>query len=155
MNEKIKSWIHEACLANNVPEYSKKITYSFSDRMSKTMGMAYPKDNYIVFSSRIWNKATIEQQKENVIHEACHLIAVHKYGQRGHGHGRPWQHCMKQAGFIPNRFHDVITERQYIVKCKCTRTLLSKTKAKELYEAKATCTICNSNLKYKAIYEQH
>lgn len=148
-NFQIEAWIKEACSKNEVPNFSQRVKYSFSNRMTQTMGKAYYADNYILFSAPLWERATDEERKQNTIHEVCHLIAYRKYGDRGLGHKQPWKWCMKQAGRKPKVYHNVSVVKQCKVKCDCTNTILSLEKARELYNAKTICASCNTALKFK------
>ena len=75
----IKEWIRFACERNGVPELAQVILVEWSLRFTRRMGDAtYSPINYgarIRLSIPLWPRASEEDRRETVIHEACHVIA--------------------------------------------------------------------------------
>lgn len=87
------------------------IKFTFSDRFVTKLGEAsvsYKGENTVRFSSMLWERATIEERRETVIHEVCHIVNIHRGGHdRSGSHGRHWKQLMIQCGVEPKRCHDV------------------------------------------------
>src|SRR5262249_19505947 len=49
--------------------------------------------------------------RDTLIHEYAHLLAVHRYGKKGAGHGPEWQHAMREMGLEPKVRHNYHVER--------------------------------------------
>jgi SprT protein len=135
----IRSWIRFACDSNHVDELAQVIVVEWNGRFTRRLGdAAYNSITYrarIRLSLPLWPRATEEDRRETVIHEACHLIAFYKHGQVS-AHGSEWKAAMKNCGVEPLRLHTVdrsgLTRRQkrFILldcpnhgldrKCRCT-----------------------------------
>jgi len=134
--DEIREEIRFACHANGIPELAKKIRFSFNNRFTRRMGDANYYSNRIRLSKPLWKRATPEQRRETIIHEACHLIARHKHGPQIKAHGREWKAAMRRAGFKPIRCHSVDTsglregtQNAFCMDCK-KRYILGKTRIK-------------------------
>ncbi len=74
-----------------------------------TAGMAYYRARTIGLSSIVLR--TESALRETVIHEYAHLLAVHRRGERGKGHGEPWRQAMRDLGSEPRVRHTYQVER--------------------------------------------
>ncbi len=114
MNDPIREQIETACRACGVPDLSARIGVLWSGRFIARMGDArWDKRRgagLIRLSRPLWPKATDEERRETVIHEACHVIADYRFGGR-QGHGPRWVEMMARCGFTrPQRCHSVDRE---------------------------------------------
>jgi len=117
--------ISEACHANGMGELADSITFEFNSRFKSRMGDANPTTMKIRLSSVLFPRATTTKQRNTVIHEACHIIAYAKYGYHiGRGHKEGWKACMRAAGEVPKRCHQVPTDTKrkprVTVNCGCS-----------------------------------
>ncbi len=98
---KIRSWIAFACERCGCPELAAKITYSFNNSM-RIRGRAFPCSNRIEFNPKLWAKLSLQEKRNLVVHEACHLTARLLYGDwltsEYKGHGVGWRECMRKCG---------------------------------------------------------
>jgi SprT protein len=91
-------------------------------------------------------------------HEAAHLIAYAVYGYNIEPHGIAWKKVMVNVcGQSPTRCHtyEVKTNHEYI--CKCDKIIyLSTTKHNRVLtcRSKYICNTCNTELRWKKLYEK-
>jgi len=151
--DKIKSWVYFACQANGVSSLSAKISYRFRKQFTRILGQAFAQKKLIEFSTPLWARADEEQRRQVVIHEACHIIAYHKYGYGIKAHGREWKKCMVEAGVPPLRCHDVNRyglKKQYVkyaVQCARTSVWVGHVRAAKVRANKLFCKRCKKKLK--------
>lgn len=95
-----------------MPELAQVIVVEWNRRFTRRLGdAAYSPINYgarIRLSIPLWPRASEADRRETVIHEACHIIAVYKFG--GYvvvPHGPEWKEAMKNCGVEPLRTHAV------------------------------------------------
>jgi predicted SprT family Zn-dependent metalloprotease len=74
-----------------------------------TAGMAYYRTGAIGLSSIVLKDSV--SVKETLVHEYAHLLAVHRRGERGKGHGEPWRQAMRDLGVEPKVRHNYQVER--------------------------------------------
>jgi len=60
----------------------------------------------IRLSTPLWPRASAQDRRETVIHEACHCIVGFKHG-RVAAHGAEWKQAMRNCGVEPLRTHSV------------------------------------------------
>jgi SprT protein len=107
----IRSLVFSACHHNDVPELAQAIVIEWNRRFTRRLGDAV--FNPITFQSKIrlsiplWPRASSQDRRETVVHEACHLIVWHKFDQLVAPHGSEWKAAMKNCGVQPVRTHDV------------------------------------------------
>lgn len=77
--------------------------------MRVSAGMAYYKTGRIALSSRVLFDE--ESVRDTLIHEYAHLLAVHRYGRKGAGHGPAWREAMREMGLEPKVRHNYRVER--------------------------------------------
>ncbi len=87
------------------PRY--RVTVEWSERMTRAAGTATYQLGLIKLSTKLLPRSTPEDQRQTVIHEACHLISFWKYGEAGTGHGHYWKACMRACGLAPRRCHSI------------------------------------------------
>src|SRR5437879_3730633 len=111
MTDAIRQLIELACRACGTPELSGRIRVVWSRRFVARMGDARwdrrRGAGIIRLSRPLWPKASDEERRETVIHEACHVIADCRFGGR-QGHGPRWRQMMGLCGYHePTRCHNV------------------------------------------------
>ena len=136
----IRSWIRFACDCNEVPELAQAVLVEWNGRFTKRLGdAAYNSITYrakVRLSIPLWPRASDQDRRETVIHEACHLVAFYKHGVVAAQHGSEWKEAMKNCGIRPLRLHSVDRtglarrHRQFVLldcpnqgverKCRCT-----------------------------------
>ena len=85
----------------------------FNNRFTRRMGDASARKNHewrptlqIRLSRPLWARASEEERRETVIHEACHIIDYIINGEMC-GHGRLWKRLMWKCGIRAERCHEV------------------------------------------------
>jgi len=82
-------------------QYNMTITWSWKV-MGKTFGKAFYWENRIELNPLILTLSnSMEELKDTVIHEACHIVAAVR--DRSKGHQMPWKILMLRCGIEPNR----------------------------------------------------
>jgi len=99
-------WAFEQC---GLDPSEHVVMVGFNSRFTRRMGDASAKKNYdwrptleIRLSLPLWPRATEEERRETVIHEACHIIDYVINGKMC-GHGRPWKRLMEMCGLRAER----------------------------------------------------
>lgn len=89
------------------PYLCDKINISFNKRFTRRMGDASFITKQIRLSgSELWARATPEQRRQTIIHEACHIVqALLSPSERPHG--PVWRQLMVKCGLEPKRCHSV------------------------------------------------
>ena len=104
-------WVRLACERNEVAELAQAIVIEWNRRFTRRLGDAV--FNPITFQSKIrlsiplWPRASSQDKRETVIHEACHIIVWHKFGLFVAPHGSEWRQAMRNCGVQPERTHVV------------------------------------------------
>lgn len=112
-HKQIRGWIDLACDSNDVPELKHKIDFEFNGRFTRRLGDAiYNRRKgrgFIRLSAPLWPRATEEERRETVIHEACHVVVGYKYQNQKvvDAHGGEWRSAMNLCGLEPLRTHRV------------------------------------------------
>jgi SprT protein len=113
MYDPIRELIDGACRACGVPELLGKIRVVWNGRFISRMGDARwdpVRGGLIRLSRPLWPKASAEERRETVVHEACHVIADYRYGGK-QGHGPRWRKMMARCGYpAAERCHSVDNE---------------------------------------------
>jgi predicted SprT family Zn-dependent metalloprotease len=104
---KINAWLMHACTCNGVTELYPKIRWSVNHRFTSKMGLARYNTNEIELSGPLFARASEEDKRQTVIHEACHLIAYYRYFTMGTGHKQLWKETMRKCGVEALRCHNV------------------------------------------------
>lgn len=117
---------------NGIGQCAGIVWLEWSNRMTKAMGSAIIRKraakldggptHIIKLSTKLFARATPEQQRQTVIHEACHIIDSLK-NEKPMSHGSTWRACMRACGAAPERCHSVdttgLTKRHLWVCAKC------------------------------------
>jgi SprT protein len=74
-----------------------------------TAGVAYYNEQRIALSKHVIK--TPDQLRETLLHEYAHLLAVHRAGRRGIGHGLHWKRAMTDLGLVPKVHHKYEVKR--------------------------------------------
>jgi SprT protein len=94
-----------------VPELIPSITIEWNPRFTRRMGDA--SYSPITFRARVrlsvplWPRASEQDRRETVVHEACHIIVKYKFGPLVKDHGVEWKQAMRNCGVEPLRLHSV------------------------------------------------
>lgn len=90
-------------------------------RMPVTAGIAIYSKRTIALSAILM---TDEQRlRTTLLHEYAHLLAFHRHGRKGAGHGPPWRQAMIELGLDPKVHHNYEVKRnkarqEVIYSCK-------------------------------------
>jgi predicted SprT family Zn-dependent metalloprotease len=85
-------------------------------------GLAYYREGRIALSSIVLTSP--EAMRDTLLHEYAHLLAVHRHGQKGAGHGIPWRQAMIDLGAEPRVRHCYAVQRnahRQMVVYRCAR----------------------------------
>lgn len=125
----IRQWIRYACERNGVPELAQVIVVEWNARFTRRMGdgMYSPTRmlGRIRLSVPLWGRASEQDRRETVIHEACHVIAFYK-DANATSHGVEWRQAMLNCGVDPLRTHSVdrtglMRRQRLFVLCDCPK----------------------------------
>lgn len=103
----IRALIFSTCAILDCMELAPLIRVEWNRAFTARLGDANFKLNRIRLSVPLMQRADVEQRRVTIIHEACHLVAVHKHGPMGRGHGSVWASCMHTCGLAADRCHKV------------------------------------------------
>ena len=113
---KIREWIKFACISNKRPELIEKIQVCWNNRYTWKAGVAHFRDglerSWISLSPKLWeiaNNTDPDENRQTIIHEACHIIARTIYGRMIKSHGYEWKHTMMNCNVEPRRCHKIDT----------------------------------------------
>jgi len=106
----IRGWIAFACECNGDPELDDSIMVEWSSRFTRRLGDAvYFRSTglgRIRLSIPLWSRASEQERRETVIHEACHVIVDSKFGNAKQ-HGVEWKAAMRACDLHPTRTHQI------------------------------------------------
>lgn len=159
-DDEIKTFIYEACEANNIPNVAQYITWKWNDRLTSTMGMA--RGLKVEFSPALFARGSEHDCMTTVKHEACHAIVYYKYGSTFSGvkpHGKEWRQAMVNCGLPPKRCHDVEviprSKKRWLGLCICRQHWLSTlVRNKILKGIDRYCTRCEGRLEMTNTYRE-
>lgn len=107
----IRCWIDFAFDRNDVSYLSNMIRVRWNKRFIRKFADAgygaCPPRGQIRISPFIWERATTEQRRETIIHEACHIVAFHLHGPAIKPHGVEWKTAMANCEVEPVRCHNI------------------------------------------------
>lgn len=157
VTQEIRDWTQFACDSCGCPELAAKIQIKFNNRFTRRMGDASAcGGRYVVrLSAPLWPRATKEQQRETVIHEACHIIDSYLHGQMN-GHQRPWKMLMIRCGLQPERCHTVNRDgiarksKTVSVYCHCGTKQIGQIRARKMRQgvSQYRCTTCRDIISF-------
>lgn len=154
----IPSLIEFTCKANNISEIYETISFKFNKRFTKRLGDANPNNRVIRFSYPLWERASLEERKEVVVHETCHIIATtkawHSKSYISDPHGIEWQTAMKRAGYEnPSKFHTIDRKdlkKNYLthyIQCACVKRRVTSEMFDVILEQEWACSKCGETYK--------
>ena len=90
-------------------------------RMPVTAGLAIYSKRTIALSTILMTDE--ERLRTTLLHEYAHLLAFHRFGRKGAGHGPPWRQTMIDLGLDPKVRHNYEVTRnkpkqEVVYKCK-------------------------------------
>lgn len=98
--------INYTCKKCNVPGLIGKVAYAFDSFGDDILARSY-NDNYmVVFSADSVDKLedmylnNKDVLRELIVHETCHIIAHHLYGENILPHGKEWKGLMETMGYF-------------------------------------------------------
>jgi predicted SprT family Zn-dependent metalloprotease len=138
------------------------VQIKWSKRMTRCAGIARPtlgEHGTITLSSHLFAKATPEQQRKVIIHEACHIIVERwnvKHKNPSAYHGRGWQLAMMACGLPPEIYHDIsvagVAKGAYIT-CACHREWARPSLVSRILRGSGLfrCVKCHTELTWKHV----
>jgi len=166
-NKQIRAWIDKACDDNGVPELKHKIDFEFNGKFTRRLGDARyrqkTKRGLIRLSTPLWPRATEAEQRDTVIHEACHVVVGYKYGNV-QSHGKEWKqamwncgleaertHCLDRTGIARKQVRWMVSECPKAKKCSVNQKDFNGVlKAGKLLH----CTACGIKVDFHSVEEQ-
>ena len=97
-NNMVRQWISQACIDNNQLDLNSEIRFEWSTRLKSVYAWCWPVLKKIRFSLPRWEASSIEENRDTVIHEVCHIIAGDAE------HAGEWSEAMTRAGMNPKKF---------------------------------------------------
>jgi len=162
----IRKVIQEACNKMQVPELANRINIVWSNRMTRTVGVASyncAHDRYTIkFSRKLW-KGLLDQE-DIILHETAHIISYYVYGveavlkQKQGGHGPIWRNIAVKIGAKPRRYMEDYEAdfalyrrkvKKYNINCSCgakitlTQHMLTKIKNGSRHVCRKCRTLIN------------
>ena len=144
----IQHWILHACYFNEVPSLTPQIQYRFLNRLTRVFGQAWYHKKLIEISIPLWHRATLQERRQLIIHETCHIVSMYKHGTHITAHGSEWKQCMIKCGVPAERCHHVNRDglvRQYVkyeVQCDCALVWIGHVKAAQVRANRIKCRRC-------------
>ena len=108
VSEAFRRWRVPADVANEV-------TVEFSPRLRSSLGICYPERKLIRLHPFLARQENVRLLREVVCHEAAHIAAPFRSGQRVKPHGPEWQALVRQCGYNPRvrlRVPEFLAQRQ-------------------------------------------
>ena len=148
----------DLCEEPELYEYTKiQWNSRFTSRMGDALYYHRTNTGRIRFSPLLWNRASPEERRETVIHEACHIVAercARRTGRGKAGHGPIWKRYMKIAGAKGDRCHTVnrdgLKRKQKRVEayCGCRTWQLTQNRATRMQKKRTSysCKNCMGTL---------
>ena len=155
----IINWVRQACADCECGSLLSKIDVKFSNSMTTTAGTAKRRNGrYILtLSSRLWDRMDEDEQRDLVIHEACHLIDFWLHDGNTKPHGWEWQALMRRCGINNPEDHirhnipcDDLRRRgtRHGYTCSCKGGTIGPIQAKKLRHdgVKYVCKNCHQHI---------
>jgi predicted SprT family Zn-dependent metalloprotease len=116
-------------------------------------GIAYYRAGRIALSSVVLKDEA--STLETLTHEYAHLLAVHRHGQKGAGHGAAWKRAMHDMGAEPKVRHRYEVQRntprqKVLYRCKKCQRLIERSRRlprKKIYVHSG----CGGSIKLEAV----
>lgn len=158
-----EAWIiiRDVCERCGHPEVANLIAVGWSNRMTSSMGSTTKKSSnclyHVRLSTKLFARALLEEQRNTVAHEVCHVIdGVVNYNL---SHGAEWKRLMRQAGYSSERCHTVSTTglvKRFVYECPngCQKFKFSTRMHNNVVRGKHRhCRKCKSPITYTGIIE--
>lgn len=142
----VEAWIREALNACEMDFLDDIITYNFGHIKKNRLGVAigvYKKGVlfalHIRLSKKLWPIASIDERRQCIFHEVCHLVTFYN-GDLRHGHHDEWQRLMLKCGYSTTECHHVGMRRS---QCGCSESYVSEEVFNNLLSGRHyICTKC-------------
>ena len=134
----IKTLVAETFCHLGEPQFVDVVKAEFNPRFVSRSGDANYKKLRVRFSAPLWPRALPMQRRATIIHETCHIVAIHHALQNDKllfsytPHGAYWQSLMVRCGLEPRRCHNISTaglRTNVIAYCKCKIWRITKNRA--------------------------
>jgi len=107
--EEVQKCIADTCNQCGIGHIYEHIEWCFSSRFKTTLGQAEAwldkedgrKRWSIKLASRLWMEMSPAERKNTIVHEVCHLAAMHLYTELDDDHGPEWQALMRKCNEDP------------------------------------------------------
>jgi predicted SprT family Zn-dependent metalloprotease len=129
------------------------LKFVWSDRMTRTGGLAYGQKDLIKLSRPIFEKMSEDEQINTVFHEVCHIIQRKLY-PFSKSHGWEWKSLMYRCGQKANRCHNIVLKKKVSklvnAACGCANgVMIGPTQVRRLKSGavKYHCKKCKQNIR--------
>jgi SprT protein len=152
--QEIRDLVGEVFARFQLSELGSSVKIEFNNRFVSRMGDASYFKHRIRLSAPLWPRATSEERRQTIIHEACHIIAEHMFWtgktKDNTSHGLCWKRCMLMCGVKPDRCHKVSTKgllARVEAICNCKTWEITKNRATKMMRGmKYSCPNCKASL---------
>jgi SprT protein len=158
--QEIRDLVSEVFARFQLSALGSSVKIEFNNKFDARMGDASYFEHRIRFSAPLWPRATSEERRQVIIHEACHIIAQHMFWtgktKDNTSHGPCWKQCMLMCGVKPDRCHTVSTkglrDRVEAV-CDCKTWEITKNRATFMSKGRTYfCQNCRGPLRLKPTF---
>lgn len=149
--DEISDLLIDTCFMLDADDLIPRLSWEWNGRFTTRMGDATWPAAVIRLSTPLWPRASVEERRETVIHELCHVLTGHKFGKMD-GHGARWQSLMREAGYRrPGRCHLVSNDGlvpRVEAACRCQIHKITSHKAGQIRSGKKVwvCRSCSNPL---------
>lgn len=141
------------CLAEFNIQYPVKVEFNnrFTRRAGDASGKNSTREYRVRFSVPLFERTTVEERENTIIHEVAHIITFILY-PKATGHGPEWRSVHRRLGREPSRCHNIDRtglQNMRVVKCDCktynvTQTLY--TRRMNQYNSVGYCKKCKQKV---------
>jgi SprT protein len=124
-----------------------EIHWRWSSRFTSRMGDANYRTGELRFSRPLWPVASLDERRETIVHEVCHLVTYAEFGIDGWraSHGREWREVMSWAGYPDAKPYHAVPRYGVVSSiarafCSCRTHEVSLTRAKRHVKGRTTLT---------------
>lgn len=128
------------------------------DLRGQVAGQAWPREGLLRFNPVLGGENWPHFLKHTVAHEAAHLLACWRHGEKALGHGPAWREAMAMFGVAPDVCHRYDTsrsiawrQRRWPYRCGCPwPQQLTTTRHNRVQFRRAVylCTTCGEQLRF-------
>jgi SprT protein len=165
-DQQIREWVRYACERNGCPELYPIIHVEWNTRFTRRLGDGLWSPTRLAgrirLSIPLWGRASEQDRRETVIHEACHVIVEYKYG-RVAPHGSEWRGAMLNCGVEPLRTHTVdrmglVRRQRLFILCDCPKEAKCRIRIRHFNliqrGAEMSCKNCGLKLDREVVMEE-